>query len=95
MEKDPNIENNMPAKTEYVAYNRNNDEICQAIGADLLFYQKLDDLVEACLSAGSNNIANFDCSCFNGVYVTGGITDEYLRKIESTRNDKAKTITLS
>ena len=40
----------MPAKTEYVAYNRSNDEICTAIGADLLFYQKLDDLVEACLS---------------------------------------------
>ena len=31
----------MPAKTEYVAYNRSNDEICAAIGADLLFYQKL------------------------------------------------------
>ena len=31
----------MPAKKEYVAYGRNNDEICMAIGADILFYQKL------------------------------------------------------
>ena len=85
----------MPAKDEYVAYNRNNDEICKAIGADLLFYQRLDDLVEACLSVGNNNLASFDCSCFNGVYVTGGITEEYLQKIERTRNDKAKTSVLT
>ena len=85
----------MPAKTEYVAYNRSNDEICAAIGADLLFYQKLDDLVEACLSVGDNNLASFDCSCFNGIYVTGGITEDYLQKIERTRNDKAKTSILT
>ena len=85
----------MPAKTEYVAYNRTNDEICKAIGADLLFYQRLDDLVEACLSEGNNNLASFDCSCFNGIYVTGGITEEYLQKIERIRNDKAKNSVLS
>ncbi len=85
----------MPAKTEYVAYDRTNDEICTAIGADLLFYQRLDDLVEACLSVGDNNLASFDCSCFNGIYVTGGITEEYLQKIERTRNDKAKTSILT
>ncbi|MFL2963005.1 MAG: amidophosphoribosyltransferase [Candidatus Thalassarchaeaceae archaeon] len=83
----------MPAKTEYVAYNRNNEEICEAIGADLLFYQRLDDLVEACLSVGDHNLASFDCSCFNGIYVTGGINEAYLQKIERIRNDKAKTST--
>ena len=85
----------MPAKTEYVAYNKTNDEICTAIGADLLFYQRLDDLVEACLSEGNNNLASFDCSCFNGIYVTGGITEEYLQKIERIRNDKAKNSVLT
>ena len=83
----------MPAKTEYVAYNRNNEEICEAIGADLLFYQRLDDLVEACLSVGDHDLASFDCSCFNGIYVTGGINEAYLQKIERIRNDKAKTST--
>ncbi|MBK64310.1 MAG: amidophosphoribosyltransferase [Euryarchaeota archaeon] len=85
----------MPAKTEYVAYNKTNDEICTAIGADLLFYQRLDDLVEACLSEGNNSFASFDCSCFNGIYVTGGITEEYLQKIERIRNDKAKNSVLT
>ena len=80
----------MPAKNEYVAYNRSNSEICEVIGADWMIYQDLDDLVEACLGAGENKIATFDCSCFDGVYVTGGITDEYLNRIEKSRNDKAK-----
>ena len=80
----------MPAKNEYVAHDRTNSEICNAIGADWMIYQDLDDLVEACLGAGGNNIATFDCSCFDGVYVTGGITEDYLNKIEQSRNDKAK-----
>ena len=80
----------MPAKNEYVAHNRSNLEICEAIGADWMIYQDLDDLVEACLGAGENNIATFDCSCFDGVYVTGGVTEEYLNRIEKSRNDNAK-----
>jgi len=82
----------MPAKKEYVAYGRNNDEICMAIGADILFYQKLEDLVSACISSGDGMIANFDCSCFDGIYVTGGVTESYLSKIEDMRNDDAKNI---
>ncbi len=82
----------MPAKKEYVAYGRNNDEICMAIGADILFYQKLEDLVGACISSGDGMIANFDCSCFDGIYVTGGVTESYLSKIEDMRNDDAKNI---
>ena len=84
----------MPAKKEYVAYGRNNDEICMAIGADILFYQKLEDLVGACISSGDGMIANFDCSCFDGIYVTGGVTESYLSKIEDMRNDDAKNIIL-
>jgi len=80
----------MPAKNEYVAYGKDNDEIRKTIGADLLFYQKLDDLIEACVLSGNNKIANFDCSCFDGIYVTGGVSKTYLTKIENMRNDKAK-----
>jgi len=32
----------------------------------------------------------FDCSCFDGVYVTGGINEEYLKRIEEMRSDAAK-----
>ena len=30
---------------------------------------------------------NFDCSCFDGFYVTGEIDENYLNKIESERSD--------
>ncbi|RMF16399.1 MAG: amidophosphoribosyltransferase, partial [Gammaproteobacteria bacterium] len=29
----------------------------------------------------------FDCSVFDGHYVTGDITDEYLNRLEAERND--------
>ena len=81
----------MPARAEYVAHDRSIEQIAEAIGADWLIYQELDDLVEACLDGGKDKPANFDCSCFDGVYVTGGITEEYLSRVESARNDAAKT----
>ena len=81
----------MPARAEYVAHDRSIKEIAEAIGADWLIYQELDDLVEACLGGGKDKLANFDCSCFDGIYVTGGITEEYLSRVERVRNDAAKT----
>ena len=80
----------MPARTEYVAFGRSVEEICGAIGADWLVYQDLQDLVKACLGDDSEGPASFDCSCFDGIYVTGGITEEYLQRIEGLRNDSAK-----
>jgi len=80
----------MPARKEYVAYGKTNEEICDCIGADRLIYQKLEDLVEACTGAGENSLTDFDCSCFNGVYVTGGVTEEYLSRIEQMRSDSEK-----
>jgi amidophosphoribosyltransferase len=80
----------MPARNEYVAYDRTIEEIREVIGVDWLLYQELPALVEACLGAGDTDLASFDCSCFNGEYVTGGITEEYLAKVESMRNDAAK-----
>ena len=81
----------MPARSEYVAYGKDVEEISRAIGADWLIYQNLEDLVDACLGAGDTSLANFDCSCFNGVYVTGGITEEYLTSLENIRGDSAKS----
>ncbi|MDP7658609.1 MAG: hypothetical protein QGF77_01540, partial [Candidatus Thalassarchaeaceae archaeon] len=80
----------MPAKHEYVAHNRTIDEICENIGADWLIYQRLDDLVEACLGDPNTNLAKFDCSCFDGKYVAGSIDAEYLSKLEAKRRDSAK-----
>jgi amidophosphoribosyltransferase len=80
----------MPARKEYIAYGKTNEEICDSIGADRLIYQELEDLVEACTGAGENSLADFDCSCFNGVYVTGGVTEEYLSRVEQMRSDSEK-----
>jgi amidophosphoribosyltransferase len=80
----------MPAREEYVAYGKTNDEIRDSIGADWLIYQELGDLVESCTGAGEESPADFDCSCFNGIYVTGGVTEEYLNRISKTRSDSEK-----
>jgi amidophosphoribosyltransferase len=80
----------MPARKEYIAHGKTNEEICDSIGADRLIYQELEDLVEACTGAGENSQADFDCSCFNGVYVTGGVTEEYLSRVEQMRSDSEK-----
>ena len=80
----------MPAKAEYIAHGRTQEQVSEKIGADWLIYQTLDDLIDAC-SGGSRNIDTFDTSCFNGEYVTGDIDDTYLEKLENSRNDAAKT----
>ena len=80
----------MPAATELIAYDRSVEEIQQLIGADWLVYQDLEDLVR-CAKDGNEKIDEFDCSVFNGQYVTGDICDGYLQRLEEARNDTSKT----
>lgn len=79
----------MPSVNELIGHNRNEEEITQEIGADWLVYQDLEDLIDA-VKKGNPNIKQFDCSCFNGEYVTGDVSKEYLAYIEKLRNDGAK-----
>nr|CAG8477281.1 10512_t:CDS:10 [Entrophospora candida]CAG8530941.1 2784_t:CDS:10 [Entrophospora candida] len=79
----------MPSRQELVAHNRDDEKIAQEIGADKVIYQELDDLIESCRKF-NRNILNFDCSVFDGHYVTGGVTEEYLKFLENSRNDSAK-----
>ena len=74
----------MPYVNELVAYDRTIDEIKDAIGADKLIYQSLDDLILS-VKKYNNEIDGFDCSCFNGEYITDGVTSEYLSKLRDTR----------
>ncbi|KZY73345.1 hypothetical protein A3739_26585 [Oleiphilus sp. HI0067] len=80
----------MPAANELIAHDRSVDEIAEIIGADWLLYQDLDDLVDA-VSAGNPEITKFDCSVFDGNYVTGDIDDAYLERLERSRNDASKS----
>ena len=59
------------------------------IGADRLIYQELEDLVAA-VRAGNPRLSAFDMSCFNGEYVTGGVSRAYLDQLEEQRSDVAK-----
>ena len=79
----------MPAAKELIAHDRTVEEIQELIGADWLVYQDLDDLV-ASASEGNPEITQFECSVFNGEYITGDVDDLYLKRLENLRNDAAK-----
>ncbi|CAD6876576.1 amidophosphoribosyltransferase [Methylomonas fluvii] len=81
----------MPAAHELIAHDRTEEEICQALGADKLIYQSLDDLIEA-VGRGNPDIKHFDTSCFSHDYITGDIDDAYLARIEALRNDNAQEL---
>lgn len=80
----------MPAASELVAHGRTTEEVREIIGADRLIYQDLEDLIDAVQKKGRVAVDRFDASVFNGEYVTGDITEEYLRELENCRNDGAK-----
>ncbi len=75
----------MPTRAELLATGRTDEEIAQEIGADAVVYQDLDALVEA-VKQVNGGIQSFDCSCFDGKYITGDITPEYLAQIEAARS---------
>ncbi|MSP86351.1 MAG: amidophosphoribosyltransferase [Methylotenera sp.] len=79
----------MPSRDELLATGRTDDEICQEIGADALIYQDLDALVSG-VKLSNPKIQDFDCSCFDGKYVTGDISEAYLANIEAARGDVNK-----
>jgi amidophosphoribosyltransferase len=79
----------MPSRHELLATNRTDEEICAEIGADALIYQDLDALRES-IAKSNPHMTEFDCSCFDGKYVTGDIDAAYLNRIESARSDMNK-----
>jgi amidophosphoribosyltransferase len=83
--KYPNVYGiDMPSRHELIATGRSDAEICREIGADRLIYQALDDL-KAAVQKCNPAITCFDSSCFDGIYITGDITPEYLNRVEGAR----------
>ena len=78
----------MPSRDELLATGRTDEEIRLEIGADALIYQDLDALVHD-VRLSNPAIEDFDCSCFDGNYVTGDINETYLARIEAARSDGA------
>ena len=81
----------MASPKEFVANGKTLEETCEAIGADRLIYQELDDLILA-TKEENPSIMNFDTSCFDGNYITGDIDESYLYELEAKRLDKHKKI---
>jgi len=76
----------MPAADELIAHDRSVEEIRQILGADRLFYQDLDDLIEA-INKGTKKIEKFDCSVFDGKYVSA-VSQDYLHRVGKSRSDE-------
>jgi amidophosphoribosyltransferase len=79
----------MPTRSELIAAFRTDEEICHEIGADALIYQDLDALRGA-VRAVNPAISHFDTSCFDGKYITGDISPEYLESVEQARDKPSK-----
>jgi amidophosphoribosyltransferase len=75
----------MPTRAELIAAHRSEDEVGREIGADALIYQDLNELKDAVRRANPK-LTSFETSCFDGVYVTGDVTTDYLRAIEIQRD---------
>jgi amidophosphoribosyltransferase len=79
----------MPSRVELVAHGRDDQQIAKAIGADLVIFQTLTDLISS-VRQFNDSLKTFDCSVFTGEYVTGGVDETYLSYLEGLRADNVK-----
>jgi amidophosphoribosyltransferase len=85
--KFPNVYGiDMPTRNELIAYGRTDEEVCREITADALVYQDIAALKRS-ISDINPLLKTFEASCFDGVYVTGDISRDYLDRIEFARNN--------
>ncbi|MEO8169758.1 MAG: amidophosphoribosyltransferase [Oxalobacteraceae bacterium] len=85
--KFPNVYGiDMPTRNELIAFGRSDEEVCREITADALVYQDIEALKRS-ISDVNPALKNFEASCFDGVYVTGDITRDYLDRIEQARSN--------
>ena len=74
----------MQTRTEFVARDRDFEEIARRIGADKVIYQTQENLIKA-IQMENPNLGRFCAACFDGVYITGDVTPEMLKTIEDER----------
>jgi len=76
----------MPNQRELIATGRSEADIAHEIGADLLIYQDLEALKRAVRGANPK-LKDFEASCFDGYYVTGDVTADYLSHLARERDE--------
>jgi amidophosphoribosyltransferase len=75
----------MPTRGELIATGRDEAQIAREIGADAVIYQDLEALCTAVRDLNPA-LASFETSCFDGRYVTGDVTSDYLDAVEHRRD---------
>ncbi|KAG0360455.1 amidophosphoribosyltransferase [Podila minutissima] len=81
----------MPSPHELVAYNKTEDEIAEALGADKVIFQTLEGLVASCQKFNPH-IKSWDASVFDGRYISGNVDEKYLKHLEGLRADHNKGV---
>ena len=81
----------MPTRSELICGDgKDGAAVAKVLEADAVIYQRLEDLTAA-LHDMNPAINQFDCSCFDGQYVTGDVTPEYLKHLDDvTKAAKAQ-----
>ncbi len=81
----------MPTRDELIAHGRSVEEVCKEITADYLVYQDIDALKKS-ISDVNPNLTSFEASCFDGIYITGDVSPDYLDKLEHARHNPKKAV---
>jgi amidophosphoribosyltransferase len=75
----------MPTPSELIAVGKTTEQIATEIGADRVIYQTIEGMKRA-IRGGNVAIEDFDASCFDGRYVTGDITPQFLHGLAESRD---------
>ncbi|MEO7255822.1 MAG: amidophosphoribosyltransferase [Casimicrobium sp.] len=76
----------MPTPSELIAVGKTHEQVATEIGAERVIYQTVDGMKRA-IRAGNLAIEDFDASCFDGCYVTGDITPQFLQGLAVSRDE--------
>jgi amidophosphoribosyltransferase len=76
----------MPTPEELIAAGRTQQEIQEFIGADALIYQDVDAMKRV-VGKLNPRLDGFEASCFDGSYITGDVSPEDFRAIETQRRN--------
>lgn len=81
----------LASPSELIAHNRDSEAIAQAIGADAVIYQNLEDLQSACAqdSPRDPKTQRFEVGVFCGKYITP-VGDDYFQHLEQIRGEARK-----
>ena len=77
----------MPTPEELIASGRTLEEIREFIGADALIYQDVDAMKRV-VGKLNKDIHGFEASCFDGRYITGDVSVDDFKAIETQRRSQ-------